>query len=219
MMIAGALLLLAGLMMFSTGLIGELVMRIYFRDPESPHLRGQGDSDSAAPRKGRRAQLKLPLFAELARPLPPVFEQVLHSLAQSRMIEHKRSPGRLADHRIQQRDQPAPAIEAGQFQRQRRCLPDLHSRRRIFGQPLPLMRVQRSGFNQQPARNAIAPAPVSPASHPADPPRKAAAKTPDIPPSLHPACAGIRLRFASVRPRFAESRAFRARPFLPNRGR
>jgi glycosyltransferase involved in cell wall biosynthesis len=30
MMIAGALLLLAGLMMFSTGLIGELVMRIYF---------------------------------------------------------------------------------------------------------------------------------------------------------------------------------------------
>jgi len=30
MMIAGALLLLAGLMMFSTGLIGELVMRTYF---------------------------------------------------------------------------------------------------------------------------------------------------------------------------------------------
>ncbi len=30
MMIAGGLLLLAGLMMFSTGLIGELVMRIYF---------------------------------------------------------------------------------------------------------------------------------------------------------------------------------------------
>src|SRR5205807_2832865 len=30
MMIAGSLLLLAGLMMFSTGLIGELVMRTYF---------------------------------------------------------------------------------------------------------------------------------------------------------------------------------------------
>ena len=30
LMIAGALLLLAGLMMFSTGLIGELVMRTYF---------------------------------------------------------------------------------------------------------------------------------------------------------------------------------------------
>jgi glycosyltransferase involved in cell wall biosynthesis len=30
MMIAGSLLLLAGLMMFSTGLIGELVMRVYF---------------------------------------------------------------------------------------------------------------------------------------------------------------------------------------------
>ena len=29
-MVAGALLLLAGLMMFSTGLIGELVMRTYF---------------------------------------------------------------------------------------------------------------------------------------------------------------------------------------------
>ena len=30
MMIAGGLLLLAGLMMFSTGLIGELLMRTYF---------------------------------------------------------------------------------------------------------------------------------------------------------------------------------------------
>jgi hypothetical protein len=30
MMIAGALLLLAGLMMFSTGLIGELLIRTYF---------------------------------------------------------------------------------------------------------------------------------------------------------------------------------------------
>jgi glycosyltransferase involved in cell wall biosynthesis len=34
MMIAGALLLLAGLMMFSTGLIGELVMRTYFESQD-----------------------------------------------------------------------------------------------------------------------------------------------------------------------------------------
>jgi hypothetical protein len=34
LMLAGALLLLAGLMMFSTGLIGELVMRTYFESQD-----------------------------------------------------------------------------------------------------------------------------------------------------------------------------------------
>ena len=34
LMMAGALLLLAGLMMFSTGLIGELVMRTYFESQD-----------------------------------------------------------------------------------------------------------------------------------------------------------------------------------------
>jgi hypothetical protein len=34
MMVAGGLLLLAGLMMFSTGLIGELVIRTYFESQD-----------------------------------------------------------------------------------------------------------------------------------------------------------------------------------------
>ncbi|HVW07607.1 MAG TPA: hypothetical protein VHC90_03445, partial [Bryobacteraceae bacterium] len=34
LMLAGALLLLVGLMMFSTGLIGELVMRTYFESQD-----------------------------------------------------------------------------------------------------------------------------------------------------------------------------------------
>ena len=34
LMVAGALLLLAGLMMFSTGLIGEMMMRTYFESQD-----------------------------------------------------------------------------------------------------------------------------------------------------------------------------------------
>ncbi len=156
------------------------------------------------------------LFAELTRALPPVFEQVLHRLAQSRVVENQRSPGRLADHWIEQSDQSVPSVEAGEFQRQRRRLPDLDSRRGVFGQPLPLMRIERSALESADGMKRRSPAPASPAFHQAGPPHTAGAKTPDIPPSLPPAFVCIRPRFGSAPRRFSESPACRGLPFLPN---
>ena len=83
----GGLLLLAGLMMFSTGLIGEMMMRTYF---ESQDRRIYAVREILT-RKQRGVAGRREITATgLASPAPVVLEQALHGLAHALVIETPR---------------------------------------------------------------------------------------------------------------------------------
>ena len=70
------------------------------------------------------------------------------------MLEHHRGPGGPRHHRIEQRQQPALAVEYRQLHGQRIDLPHFHARVRVVVQALPVRRIQRSRLDQQAASDA-----------------------------------------------------------------
>src|SRR6185312_398358 len=95
------------------------------------------------------------LVAEFGCTLPAILKQMPHGFREAGVSEHDGSPGGDADYGVEECDQTLMAVEKREVHGECRRLPNLHSGLRIFRETLAMRNVERSGFNQQTAGNAL----------------------------------------------------------------
>ena len=214
LMIAGCILLLSGLMMFSTGLIGEMMMRTYFESQDrriyavreilTRKQRGVagGTANVFRARSNRNKSHDYPEICVSRQRLQSVPRR--HCSSNSAFIASpsrrdgtpRRSTGRVitgssSEHAVL-------PVEHGEFHRQRFGNPYLHPGRNIFRQPLPVLVVKRRRLQQQSSRPHRSSLPASPAFRRADPLHTEAARIPGIQSSPRQAYGGTPPLFVPV---------------------
>src|SRR6185312_7511797 len=95
------------------------------------------------------------LVSEFGGAAPAILKQMAHGFGEAGVIENDGRPGRNADHGVEQRHQTLMAVEERELHGKRRRLADFDARLRVFGETLAMRGVQRSGFDQQTAGDAL----------------------------------------------------------------